>query len=278
MKNIAYGLIFFLLVTVNNTLAWGEEGHKIINKKGMELLPKEMKSFLAWETFIVDNASEPDIRRDSDPAEFFRHFIDVDFYSEFNEGRMNQNKEELIAKYSDSVVTKMGIIPWTILETYNNLVTALKEKNSNRAKALIADLGHYVADCYNPMHTVLNYDGQLTNQKGLHSRYESRMLRRNLEELERRIKVTPAVKIDNVLDYTFDFITASNSYNYILFNADLHALKYSNNEYNDEYYRLLWFKTKYLTANLFGDAATSFASLFYSAWTDAGKPEFEKFN
>ena len=35
------------------------------------------------------------------------------------------------------------------------------------------DLAHYVEDANVPLHTSLNYDGQLTNQKGLHSLWES---------------------------------------------------------------------------------------------------------
>ena len=38
-----------------------------------------------------------------------------------------------------------------------------------------SDLGHYVADAHVPLHTSLNYNGQLTGQKGIHAFWESRL-------------------------------------------------------------------------------------------------------
>tara|TARA_B100000900_G_scaffold381441_1_gene367882 strand:- start:461 stop:703 length:243 start_codon:yes stop_codon:yes gene_type:complete len=38
-----------------------------------------------------------------------------------------------------------------------------------------ADIGHYVADACVPLHTISNYDGQFTNQKGIHALWESRI-------------------------------------------------------------------------------------------------------
>src|SRR6185436_9666885 len=35
------------------------------------------------------------------------------------------------------------------------------------------DLAHYIGDAHVPLHTSVNYDGQLTNQKGLHALWES---------------------------------------------------------------------------------------------------------
>jgi hypothetical protein len=33
-------------------------------------------------------------------------------------------------------------------------------------------LGHYVSDAIQPFHGVINYDGQLTKQNGIHARFE----------------------------------------------------------------------------------------------------------
>ena len=53
------------------------------------------------------------------------------------------------------------------------MVIAFKEKNIDYILKNSADLGHYVSDAHVPLHTIQNYDGQLTNQKGIHAFCES---------------------------------------------------------------------------------------------------------
>ncbi len=126
----------------------------------------------------------PDIRRRTDKSEAPRHFIDIDYYKEFLMGKMIENKDSLIAIYGAETVTKVGLLPWATLDTFNNLVKAFKERNRDKAMIFAADLGHYVADGHQPMHCVVNYNGQLTDQKGVHARYESEMIDRYENELE----------------------------------------------------------------------------------------------
>ena len=47
-----------------------------------------------------------------------------------------------------------------------------------------AILAHYVADGHVPLHAVVNYDGQLTGQQGLHSRWEAELFERNRATLK----------------------------------------------------------------------------------------------
>ena len=52
---------------------------------------------------------------------------------------------------------------------------AFIEKDSDKILKYSADLGHYIADAYVPLHTTENYNGQLTGQKGIHAFWESRL-------------------------------------------------------------------------------------------------------
>ena len=45
-----------------------------------------------------------------------------------------------------------------------------------------AELSHYVGDAFVPLHTTINYDGQLTDQKGLHSLWESQLPERFIND------------------------------------------------------------------------------------------------
>ena len=55
------------------------------------------------------------------------------------------------------------------------LVKAFKEKDIDYILKNSADLGHYVSYAHVPLHTTENYNGQLTNQKGIHAFWESRL-------------------------------------------------------------------------------------------------------
>ena len=51
----------------------------------------------------------------------------------------------------------------------------MKEMDYERIIKLSADLGHQIGDAHVPLHTTENYNGQLTNQKGIHGLWESRL-------------------------------------------------------------------------------------------------------
>src|SRR5215216_4064710 len=55
------------------------------------------------------------------------------------------------------------------------LVNAFKEKDAVRILKLSAEIGHYIADAHVPLHASSNHNGQLTNQKGIHGFWESRI-------------------------------------------------------------------------------------------------------
>lgn len=68
-----------------------------------------------------------------------------------------------------------GILPYFLPRYYSKLVTAFKEKNAKRILQLSADIGHYIGDAHVPLHTTENYNGQLTDQVGIHAFWESRL-------------------------------------------------------------------------------------------------------
>jgi hypothetical protein len=68
-----------------------------------------------------------------------------------------------------------GIVPWHIQTMMYRLTEAFKAKDINKILKYSADLGHYVGDCHVPLHATSNYNGQKTNQSGIHALWESRL-------------------------------------------------------------------------------------------------------
>lgn len=267
-------LLFTLTASI--LFGWGNQGHKLINKKAVELLPVEMSAFIKYQDYISEHAPDPDNRKKDDPAEPNKHYIDIDFYKEYNSGRIITVKEELHKIYGDSVNT-LGILPWATIETIDNLTKAFVDKDRDKVLILAADLGHYVADGHQPMHTMVNYNGQLTGQKGIHGRYEYEMLDKYLDQLDSIYNPCNVKKIDEPLNFIFNYISNANSVAEILYDADNDLLlEYSINQ--DEYYRLMWFRTNYITKILVSTSAEDFASLLYTSWLNAGKPDLNDLN
>ena len=139
----------------------------------------------------------------------------------------------MISLYGEETVTKMGLLPWAALDAYNQLVQSFLEKNRDKVLIFAADLGHYVADGHQPFHTMLNYDGQLTDQKGIHGRYESEMVNRYIDQISNSLTTREVKYVTEPLEYIFDFLTASNFYSPIIFTADKTAYAQSDSHGSD---------------------------------------------
>ncbi|MDB5258481.1 MAG: hypothetical protein JWM14_3176 [Chitinophagaceae bacterium] len=125
--------------------------------------------------FLTEHAVDPDKRRYIVIEEAARHYIDLDHYPEIKARQSVFSYYEATALYSEDSLKKHGTVPWTILLNMKKLEQAFKEQNTERILKYSADLGHYIGDAHVPLHTTSNYNGQLTNQQGIHGLWESRL-------------------------------------------------------------------------------------------------------
>lgn len=68
-----------------------------------------------------------------------------------------------------------GIVPYHLQTMQNRLEKAFYEKDAKSILRTSAELGHYIGDASVPLHTTENYNGQMTNQIGIHAFWESRI-------------------------------------------------------------------------------------------------------
>ncbi len=276
MTKLKSSLTIFLLIPSLISFGWGDEGHQTITLFAMKLIPHQMKMPDNMATAIVEHSIDPDHRKREDKTEGPKHFIDIDFYKEFQDGNMIMSRDSLDKIYGEKVVTREGVLPWATEDTYRELVNAFKAKDREKIILYASDLAHYVGDGHQPMHETVNYNGQLSNQKGVHARYESNMVNDYIDEIKSSFEKQKPFYVKDLQNYIFNYLYESNSYLEVLLSADKFASEKTGGRFDKEYYRLLWFKTKYVTENEFNSAALSLASLIYSAWRDAGKPSLGK--
>lgn len=155
---------------------WGFFAHKRINRLAVMTLPAEMFPFYKKHIrYITENAINPDARRYVVEGEAPKHYIDIDVYGDSAIYKMPRKWKDAVAKYTEDTLKAYGISPWNVYWMKHRLTKAFKEKNAKEILRLSAEIGHYIGDSNVPLHTTENYNGQLTNQYGIHGFWESRL-------------------------------------------------------------------------------------------------------
>jgi len=253
-------------------MSWGNSGHRKISGNAALSFNDEMTDFHAWVQALVDHASDADIRKQWDPDEGPRHYIDIDLYDEFIiHGKIPQDLAEAIAIHGHAFVYDAGVLPWATLKTYDSLVSCFQRLDWDNALLYAADLGHYVADGHMPLHITANYDGQYTGNNGIHSRYESSMI--NTYQTQIIYEGHEISAIPDVSQYIFDYLYVNYTFLDSVLAADDYAKSINGNTSSTEYKAALWQKTRGFTIRLFEQASHTLTELIYTAWIEAGKPK-----
>lgn len=251
---------------------WGSKGHSFVNQNGAQLLPSDEAIFRSYITYLSQHASDADARKSADASESPKHYIDIDEYQEFFDGTFPHAFADAQQMYGMPRLVASGYLPWVIEFTVDSVRNALRRGEFPIALKHAADLGHYVGDLAQPFHLTKNYDGQLTQNDGIHSRFETDLINRNIGAIPSpQRSIAPARAI---LDSIFRKIDRGWNYAPAILAADKAAIAITGkNNYNDVYYQLLWSSTRHIVVSQLHDAAQFFAELLYAAWIDAGKPK-----
>lgn len=263
--------LFSLLALSFALMSWGYTGHYKINNSASLSFTLEMEQFIAWATILAEHASDADERKEIDPDEGPRHYIDIDNYPEFiAEGRIPRTYDSVVTLHGESFVIDQGILPWATLTTYDSLVNCFLRYDWAKAVLFASDLGHYVADAHMPLHITRNYNGQYTGNNGIHSRYESAMINTYIGQIN-----YPGDDISFITDvngYVFNYLYSNYIYVDSVLAADDYAQGVAGNTSSFEYKQALWEKSMSFTVPLFSRASHALAEMIYSAWVEAGKP------
>jgi len=250
--------------------SWGFGAHHYIAQNYSKHLPSQMDGLEAYDGVVDAHVTDPDTRRSSTPGEEWRHYIDIDVYPEFVFGVMPHDRAVLEAAYGATFVLETGIVPWAVGEVVTTLTQQFQAGQWSAAALTIADLCHYVGDAAQPLHCTKNYNGQLTGNTGIHSRYETTMVNAHLGELS--TPVMPFAYCASPVDALFGLVSGSWDKLDEVLAADNVAKAASGGSYNTTYYNSLWASTQGFTRTRLDSASVMTASLVYTAWIDAGQP------
>ena len=186
---VALAALLLAAVLTIRAFAWGQTGHTYANTAAIGTLPPDTslaKFFRANQVFLAAHSSDPDLWRDAQKVagEGPHHFIDLDAYgtpSEFALHNLPVTRADADAKFGHDYVESKGTVDWTIDLWTNRLSEAMKGSDPDLILADAAILGHYVGDAHVPFHSALNYDGQLSGQRGIHVRFEEEMVHQTIK-------------------------------------------------------------------------------------------------
>jgi hypothetical protein len=253
-------------------------------------LPPELFTFYKKHIeFLTEHAVDPDKRRYAAKGEAEKHFIDIDHYVHNEEDPFEvvpKRWKDAVDKLSEDTLKAYGIAPWHLELMVKRLTRAFKEKNLDKILQYSADLGHYVGDSHVPLHTTENYNGQMTNQKGIHGFWESRVPELSAENYD--YLVGRASYISDPLDKAWSIIKQShNALDSVfrierelteLFDDDKKysfehrgrvVMKVYSQEFSLEYERRL----NGMQERRMRESILTAGSFWYTAWVNAGQPD-----
>jgi hypothetical protein len=266
VKNF-YVVVAVCVLMPSVMLAWGGTGHKIINRNAVIHLPASMQQIIDQKAFFEAHASDADNRKDTDPTEGDKHFIDIDFYPNFQNKIMNEDSLKVL--YGISKVTTVGTLPWVTVITLDSLTAQFRRADWSKAYLTASDLGHYVGDGHQPLHLTQNYDGRSTGNSGIHSRYETTMLGAYQSSI---VVVKDTVTyITNPLGYVFRYVDFTTSYVDSIMLADTQSKAAAAGSTSSALYLSnMWARAGGYTNLFIQQATVDLASMWYTAWVNAG--------
>ena len=273
------------VVMPDRATAWGTEAHHTVTRRALAALPQPLRDFLtADRDFVVLHSIDPDLWRTMDLSGRFgpegpNHYFDIDGLNEPRPfSRVPRERRAFLARYGQDRAERTGRLPWQAADVYASLVSAFRDAGRRTSGAVpmnaryrAAVLAHYVEDAHVPFHAVVNHDGQLSGQRGIHARFESDLVRRygHAVALE-PVRIT---EVNDITAFLFDTIVESEGLAAPVLEADRNA-RGARTGYDDGYFERFFQGARSVLEARLGRAASSVASVLVAAWREAGEPRF----
>ena len=258
--------------------AWGFAGHQLIMRRAIALLPPELKPlFERHRDEVVIRVKDPDLWRNAGWEDDPNHFVDFGMkeLGEYPFAALPREYGAALEKFGPSLLNRIGRLPWREAEEFGNLRRAFegftREGRYAQGDVVLfsAVASHYIQDAHQPFHASNNYDGQLSGNTGIHSRFESDLI----ERFESRLTLAPAAPkaITNPRDAAFDVLLASYTLVDRILKADTESVA-GKDTYDDDYFETFFTKVRPILEQRLSEAITATAGVIIGAWDRAGRP------
>jgi hypothetical protein len=209
------------LLAVPPSFGWGADGHRMINRTAMQMLPADMPAFLRTPQALNEIeylGPEPDRWRSPAEPELSatqacEHFLDMELADMVEPNGLPSYRYDFLRdvyaaeihhpRMADQLTPqRIGLLPWQANEVFERLKSDMRSYRTLLAahqdtygaeQAVLFDagwLGHYVGDGSQPLHTTINYNGWVeennphgyTREHTIHSRFETEFVHNNIRQ------------------------------------------------------------------------------------------------
>ena len=206
---VAVAMVPMLLV--EQSVAWGNDGHRMINRLAAEALPADVPEFLRSQAALdvmEYYGPEPDRWKSNSEMELkmageSEHFMDME-WADLIGGPLPRRRYDFVRALAAAQKShveipltpeKVGLQPYVTDEYYERVKAAMREyrgliaahKDTKPVEAEIVFLcgimGHFVADGSQPLHATIQYNGWTgenpngyTTEHRIHAQFESQFV------------------------------------------------------------------------------------------------------
>jgi hypothetical protein len=247
--------------------AWSTSVHQTVTTKAIDTLPKPIKAF-----YEAHRLEMPSLGPEADlPAEGQERRFAVDRVKAFPFLELPRTEAAFREAFGDQA-KDVGRLPWLIMESHERLVQAFRAGDKDRILSESDLLAQLVADLHNPLALTDNSDGQKTAQHGLWIRITTKLP----EAMKNKLKLDPdaAHLLEEPRPFVFSMINGAYVWlDNLLYEEEL--AKRGKGGYTEIYFEDLAVRVGPLLRQRLSHAAAHAGSYWYTAWTEAGRPELK---
>ena len=275
--------------------AWGNGGHRLINKLAASSLTDDVPAFLRTPEAITEIeylGPEPDRwRSPAEPelvaAQAPEHFIDMELADALGPLPHRRFDFEANVFAAGQRPEKIGLQPWETDEVWERLKSSMREyrklsatKQDTRPveQAILfyaGWLGHYVGDGSQPLHTTIQYNGWTgpnpngyTTEHKIHWQFEGPFVEANIHEAEVRAKMTPVKAVEgDMFDAYVAYLRNTKTFVEKVYQLDkAGGFAGAGTEESREF-----------TAARLAAGASMLRDMIYTAWLESAKPVIDPY-
>jgi hypothetical protein len=244
-----------------------ELAHRVVVKEAIDVLPKPLKEYYEdHRAEIPSQALEPVFPERSPDRRFL-----VDTLLPFPFKGLPRSEAALEAKFGQDA-EKVGRLPWLIHESYDRLLEAFRAGDKAQILTESDDLAGLVVDLNTPLNLTGNFDGQETGQHGLWLRVTERLPQAMAGDLD--LSVDAANFLDQPKEYVFSVMLESYIWVDNIIYIDSLARR-GKQGYNASFFDDFARRAGPILEERLSHAAEDAGSYWYTAWTEAGRPEMK---
>jgi len=264
--------LWVLLAAAGTAWGWAGMQHLQITQEAGRRVPGEMSNAVAFAKAAAFPSVCPDLWKAYDGEEGPRHYFEIDRLRGIAPEDIPADPGEAFGKAFRPSREELGLAPWKIAELFGMTRDAMASGDWEWAARCAATMAHYAGDLHMPLHCVRNFNGQETGQNGVHTRIESQMTKAFFKP----VMVVPetARHLEDPFREAVGWAAQSAAMAPRWLRADLEATRAAGGDVETEdYYVALWERLEEDVLARISASVTDVASLFYTAWVDAGRPE-----